>query len=202
MADKIRIEALENGPFKISNAKNIAFAGDVSELDGDCFLCRCGKSGNAPYCDGTHAVVGFKGAADENAKKDIRVWEGKRIKTFFNPNVCMHVFYCKPLKELRAKEGDDATTESAKEIAQACRSCPSGALTYEFNEAINIETQVPSADLEIVEGAEIRVTRNFENANFELGERQTAEKATLCRCGLSTNKPFCDGSHRKAEDFK
>lgn len=28
---------------------------------------------------------------------------------------------------------------------------------------------------------------------YDLGGR---EKVTLCRCGLSKNKPFCDGSHR------
>lgn len=28
---------------------------------------------------------------------------------------------------------------------------------------------------------------------YDLGGR---EKVTLCRCGLSNNKPFCDGSHR------
>lgn len=29
--------------------------------------------------------------------------------------------------------------------------------------------------------------------SYDLGGR---EKVTLCRCGLSNNKPFCDGSHR------
>ncbi|MFD2518321.1 CDGSH iron-sulfur domain-containing protein [Salinimicrobium flavum] len=28
---------------------------------------------------------------------------------------------------------------------------------------------------------------------YDLGGR---EKVSLCRCGLSSNKPFCDGSHR------
>lgn len=31
------------------------------------------------------------------------------------------------------------------------------------------------------------------------GEEKTMEKAALCRCGASKNKPFCDGSHTKLE---
>lgn len=41
-----------------------------------------------------------------------------------------------------------------------------------------------SGDMEIVD----------KNGNaYDLGGRDVV---TLCRCGLSKNKPFCDGSHR------
>ncbi len=60
----IRIEPLENGPYKVE------IEGDkfVIEKEGKeeiidkkvIYLCRCGGSNNKPFCDGTHAKIGFK----------------------------------------------------------------------------------------------------------------------------------------------
>ncbi|MBS3922123.1 CDGSH iron-sulfur domain-containing protein [Nitrosarchaeum sp. AC2] len=52
--NKVTIKALENGPF-------------IVEVDGKTVsaLCRCGKSENKPYCDGTHAKIGFQANKSE-----------------------------------------------------------------------------------------------------------------------------------------
>jgi len=52
-----------------------------------------------------------------------------------------------------------------------------------------------------MEGGEIRVRVPFE-INADLHERQTADKATLCRCGRSRNKPWCDGRHKGYAGFR
>ncbi len=59
-----KIKALQNGPFLVEDD-------DLSVLDcnGDEYsvarspvaLCRCGASGNKPFCDGAHAKAGFSG---------------------------------------------------------------------------------------------------------------------------------------------
>ncbi len=42
------------------------------------------------------------------------------------------------------------------------------------------------------------VTGGIPLVGVEFGEGATQEHYTLCRCGASRNKPFCDGSHWKA----
>lgn len=198
----LAVTVVENGPLKLSGDQlTVRYCGeDVAVPEGgDVYLCRCGKSANAPFCDGAHARTGFVAEPPSSARKEIRVWEGRTIRTFFNPNACMHVFYCKPLKELREQElaGDDA---AAAEIARVVQSCPSGALTYEST-SVAAPAVVEHADVDIMEGGEIRLQCDFE-INTELLERQTADRATLCRCGLSKNKPWCDGRHKKRDDFR
>jgi len=56
------------GEIRVSDAGPLAARGDVA-LDGfegeaggeELYLCRCGASGNKPFCDGSHAKVGFTG---------------------------------------------------------------------------------------------------------------------------------------------
>ena len=170
-------------------------------VDGDAYLCRCGESKNAPFCDGSHSSTGFSGDNEPGEKKEIAVWEGSELRTFFNPNTCMHAFYCKPLKALREQElvGD---AKAAAEIMRVVGTCPSGALTYEVKgSAAEPQATEYGADIDIVEGGEVRIQCAFE-INEALLERQHEDRATLCRCGQSKNKPWCDGRHKARKDFR
>ena len=202
MTKPISLTVLDNGPLKVSaDSLTLSYCGEALDVEAgsDVYICRCGESKNPPFCDGSHAKVGFVAEPPTENKKEIRVWEGKTIRTFFNPNTCMHALYCKPLKALRAREleGD---AEAAAEIARVVQSCPSGALNYESTE-VEAPAAVEGADIDIQAGGECRVQREFE-INATPGERQDMSRATLCRCGLSKNKPWCDGAHKKRENFR
>ena len=201
MSDRLSIAVLEDGPLKVSNATTASYCGAPLAVSGDLYICRCGGSANPPFCDGTHRRDGFSGACEAPPDAPLVTWEGRTVRTVFNPNACMHVFYCKPLKELRARElaGDDA---AASEIARVVGTCPSGALTWEAKTEID---PGPSPErgpqIEIMEGGEVRVQGAFD-IDVPLLEHQREGAATLCRCGLSANKPWCDGRHRKRRDFR
>lgn len=202
MTKPISLTVLDNGPLKVSaESLTLSYCGEAVDVEAgsDVYICRCGESKNAPFCDGSHAKVGFVAEPPTENKKEIRVWEGKTIRTFFNPNTCMHALYCKPLKDLRKREleGD---AEAAAEIARVVQSCPSGALNYESTE-VEAPAATGGADIDIQAGGECRVQREFE-INATPGERQDMSRATLCRCGLSKNKPWCDGAHKKRENFR
>ena len=68
--------------------------------------------------------------------------------------------------------------------------CPSGAITYERLDGGPQESAPPVNVLRIRENGPLAV-----NAPMALMDRGRMFRATLCRCGASNNKPFCDGSH-------
>ena len=55
-AEAVKIQAMDGGPFVISGAVCVvAQDGSVIKEGAKMALCRCGKSGNSPFCDGSHA---------------------------------------------------------------------------------------------------------------------------------------------------
>jgi len=201
MSDRLSVTVIPDGPLKISGAADAQYCGNALKVDGDLYLCRCGDSAKAPYCDGTHGKMSFKGTSEDPPEAEIRVWEGETLRTYFNKAACMHVFYCKPLKELRAREeaGDAA---AATEIMRVVGTCPSGALSYELKaEVAEPAAAAAPVAIDIIEGGEIRLQIDFD-INAPMQERQASDKATLCRCGMSKNKPWCDGRHKGRKAFR
>ena len=62
MAD-VSITPAKRGPYLVKGAGKVDlvdFNGESFEVDGDTIaLCRCGQSGNKPFCDGSHKGAGF-----------------------------------------------------------------------------------------------------------------------------------------------
>ena len=55
------IEASSGGPFYVKGAvKLVDGEGNVLAHEGRLALCRCGASGNKPFCDNTHLRIGFE----------------------------------------------------------------------------------------------------------------------------------------------
>jgi CDGSH-type Zn-finger protein/uncharacterized Fe-S cluster protein YjdI len=82
---------------------------------------------------------------------------------------------------------------SVEELVAIAESCPSGAITYERTDG-GPEERAPKVNV-------VRIRENGPlavHAAIELEEHGKLFRATLCRCGASKNKPFCDGSHAAA----
>lgn len=201
MSAPVIVTVIPDGPLKVSGADSASYCGERMQVDGDVYLCRCGDSANPPYCDGAHSRNGFDGGCEDPPEQELRVWEGKTLRTHFNKAACMHVHYCKPLNELRERElaGD---TAAATEIMRVVGTCPSGALRYELKGgSVEPAASEPQVCIDIVEGGEVRLQVPFEiNAALHVG--QPDDRATLCRCGRSKNKPWCDGRHKGRKGFR
>ena len=126
----------------------------------------------------------------------VQEYRGERITVRFDGGKCIHSRNCvlgNPAVFVPNAEGpwikpDNASSEAVAAIA---RSCPSGAITFERRDGGDGESPPP-----------VNVVRVWENgplafhADLAIAGQEHRFRATLCRCGASNSKPFCDGSHK------
>lgn len=62
---EVRITAQKNGSYKVEGPIELYYENvKIDTAKSPVFLCRCGASGNKPFCDGTHSKIGFQAAAE------------------------------------------------------------------------------------------------------------------------------------------
>ncbi len=216
--EKPKILPLPNGPYYMLNDMKPKIVDNLQNSKGEPLstvngiaLCRCGASKNKPFCDGTHGTIGFSSKNDENKKnmiKDRRKnYIGTKITIHDNRRICSHSHECvNNLSSVFKADSrpwinpDGATLE---EMIHTIRKCPSGALSYSIdgveyrdqNDRKPMVTVSKDGPYVITGGIELLGESN-NGSNVQFGEGASKEHYTLCRCGASENKPFCDGTHR------
>lgn len=168
-------------------------------------LCRCGHSKAKPFCDGTHAHIGFDGT--ENAittpYQELRhVHDGIGISLQRVGELCIHAAFCIGATRPIAKMLDDTDDPDVRsDIMGRVDHCPSGSYTYALERGgETIEADLPQAVsvLEEEEGlaGALWVTGGVPVLRADGEFLETRNRTTLCRCGHSSDKPLCDGTHR------
>jgi CDGSH-type Zn-finger protein len=206
MAAKPKIACLPNGPYYLLNESAAAPVPNLRRASGEACatvrgvaLCRCGGSNNKPFCDGTHGKNGFRDDNSADSSKNKRnVYAGKRITIFDNRAICSHAAFC--TDELKAvfrhheSPWIDPDGAEVDQIIKIIRKCPSGALSYAID---GVEAEPPQRPpmVTVTDNGPYAVTGGIELMGVKFGDGASTEHYTLCRCGASKNKPFCDGSH-------
>ncbi len=172
------------------------------ETDDRYFLCRCGESANKPFCDGSHAAVGFESDEPDLGEYAVRAEElgGTKITVSDDRGICVHAGFCGNQATnvwKMVSDVDDDTLVRARVIEMIER-CPSGALTYalEGDDAAN-EPSLPT-EISVLDDGPLYVSGGIPVTRSDGGSVETRNRVTLCRCGASSKKPLCDGSHTES----
>lgn len=209
-----KIKICKNGPYIVSG--NLPLNEDIVEYDEKGFplttkkgksfpdqkeysLCRCGHSCNKPFCDGSHRSNNFDGTENQNAKQKYedladRI-DGPDLILKDATDLCAGAAFCERAGGVWFLTEDSNNPESKKTAIEEACCCPSGRLVAidkktgktiepELEPSIGISKDGP---LCVKGGVPVESVDGF---TYEVRNR-----LTLCRCGKSQNKPFCDGSH-------
>ena len=196
----MKITCIPDGPYVLAGGEVVLRREDGTRIaeGGGVALCRCGGSGSKPFCDGTHAKIGFSGRRQSDGGNDRRdAYAGRTITIFDNRAVCAHAGVCTDrlarVFRMHAEPWIDADAAPAEEIAATIAKCPSGALGFAL-EGVEAAPPVRPPAVSVTRDGPYAITGGIE-LDAPFGKGASREHYTLCRCGGSKNKPFCDGTH-------
>jgi CDGSH-type Zn-finger protein/uncharacterized Fe-S cluster protein YjdI len=134
-------------------------------------------------------------AAPVAIESTIEVAPGRDITVHFEARRCIHSRHCVldapgVFKANTPGEWIHPDAVSAEALVGVAQSCPSGAIRYVRHDGGAEETAPAVNQLRLRENGPYAV-----HAALTLTGRDDGFRATLCRCGQSGNKPWCDGSH-------
>ena len=213
----MRIKITKNGPYHVTGAvpiremmikpmghHHILAEGRALPQADEYYLCRCGGSQKAPFCDGNHIHSGFNGAETASREPYIRrvvgVTQGATMN-LLDDNRCAFARFCHTeLGDVWSMTEHDYDPRFREAAIQAVNECPSGRLVLidkdgdqpeEIHEPEILIVQDPEQDSSA--GIFVRGPITIEAADGE--EYEVRNRVALCRCGRSQNKPFCDAMH-------
>jgi CDGSH-type Zn-finger protein len=215
---KPKIMPLSNGPYYLINDMEPKVVENLQNSKGESLsvirgvsLCRCGASKNKPFCDGTHGMIGFSSENKEEDTNDTphqivkdkrKNYVGKGIAIHDNRRICSHAAECvnnlPSVFKLNARPWINPDAAEIEEIVNTIRKCPSGALSYSIDGIEYQDQNERKPMITVSKGGPYLVTGGIDliGDNVQWAEGSSKEHYTLCRCGASNNKPFCDGMHR------
>ena len=213
------IRVTKNGPYVVSgnlpiseqiitvNKEGVPVewrSGKRYPLQEKCSLCRCGESRNKPFCDGTHTKIGFDGkeiGSNEHYLKEARIIPGPTLELIDIVDLCASARFCHRAGEIwnLVPKSDDL---DAKRVAiEEAGDCPSGRLVVRDKKTGETIEPKLEKSIGLIEDPQMESSgplwvrggipiRSADGKTYEVRNR-----VTLCRCGKSSIKPFCDSSH-------
>jgi CDGSH-type Zn-finger protein len=195
-----RITCAENGPYVVAGLEQLTGSdGRAVPVKDKIALCRCGASSNKPFCDGSHAKIGFTGDKQAGRVPDRRdSYAGAKITIHDNRGLCAHAGACTDrlaaVWRMNQEPWIDPEGAALDAVVETIKLCPSGALSYTVDGVEVRDLELPPA-IGVTKDGPYHVTGAIELLGQAWGEGASRTRYTLCRCGASKNKPFCDGSH-------
>jgi len=135
-----------------------------------------------------------------------KTYSNNEITVIWKPDVCIHSTKCWKASlavfNPNRKPWIDMSGGTTDEIIKIVNNCPSGALSFKKNnEAAEPKVQPVQSQttVHVSKGGPYLVKGKFVFVGTDGKEEIKEGSVALCRCGSSSNKPFCDGTHRKID---
>ncbi len=221
--DKLRVVVMESGPYIVYGsapfAQQFIMNDDMDEswyykrgaeykLSEDettpTSLCRCGASGNKPYCDGAHQKIEWDSkltAPIDKLLDGAEYFEGDDLLLSDSERYCCYARFCHPGGGTWRLTRNSADPEKRDLAIREASMCPSARLMawgrgedapYEFD----FEPSIGLLEDPTIECSAGLWLRGGISVERESGEQyEIRNRVVLCRCGASSNKPYCDGTH-------
>jgi len=214
-----RVTITKDGPYVVTGGVPLskqtigvdAEGGSQTWVEGKAFpaqerysLCRCGQSKNKPFCDGTHQKVHFHGAETANRTHhaaQASLADGPGMQLLDAEVLCAFARFCDPNG---AVWNQVAETDRPKVRAMFIRqvgNCPSGRLVARDKQTHQVVEPTLPISIGLVEdpaqecSGPLWLRGGIPVVGADGFEYEVRNRVTLCRCGASKNKPFCDGTH-------
>jgi CDGSH-type Zn-finger protein len=214
----MEIRVTENGPYQVIGSVPMARQTIATDAEGgsigwapgaafdtpaEYFLCRCGQSADKPFCDDSHLRVAFDGtetASRAPYREQAVAQAGPIVDLTDAEPLCAFARFCDVGGQVwNLVESSDE--EAARLAVGEAELCPSGRLIAWDRRTRQAFEPTYEPSIGIVEDPAERVSGPIwvrggipvtaaDGTQYEVRNRMT-----LCRCGGSRNKPFCDGTH-------
>jgi len=223
----MKIKIIKDGPYSVDGEIPVRDVTSIGSRDGGVlnyrkdkeyetsdtakFLCRCGHSKNKPFCDGSHAKVGFDGTETDSRlpyDEEAEYVRGPVFDAMDNQKLCAVARFCDRGDGFWSafENADDPVAKKYTEEV-GCQ-CSSGRFTLvdkktgkklepKLEKEVYLVRDEPAEHLgPIYAKGEIQII-GADGFEYEVRNR-----VTLCRCGASQNKPFCDARHLRCEHME
>jgi uncharacterized Fe-S cluster protein YjdI len=114
-------------------------------------------------------------------------------------SLCSHAGFCvNEISNVWQMTQDSAAADVRAQIMRMINQCPSGALAYALEAGGDtVENDLPK-EIALTPDGPLWVSGSIPVNRSDGQPCETRNRVTLCRCGASKNKPFCDGAHEEA----
>jgi CDGSH-type Zn-finger protein len=214
-----KVTVCKNGPYLVSGGVPLAKQTIVADHEGNSLewregdalpaqdsyaLCRCGHSQTKPFCDGTHKKIGFDGtetASRQPYSEQAQVMDGPAMALTDAEALCGFARFCDPNGQVwnQVARTDEAKMRTL--FIRQVNNCPSGRLVaWDRSSGKPVEHPLPKSIGVIEDPAEgvsgpLWLRGGIPLSSADGFTYEVRNRVTVCRCGASKNKPFCDGAH-------
>lgn len=214
-----RVTVTKDGPYVVSGGVPLmkqtigvdAEGASESWIEGKSFvteaeyaLCRCGHSKSKPFCDGSHEKVRFDGSETASRapyRQEARTFAGPAMNLTDADSLCAFARFCDPHGKVWNQVRHTDSPQTRAIFLRQVQSCPSGRLVaWDKATGQALEPQLP-ASIGVVDdpaqqsGGPLWLRGGIQVIAADGFAYEVRNRVTLCRCGQSKNKPFCDGTH-------